>query len=68
MEMTLSNGFCEVSEEEMNNIEGGLGTVGSIVAGCIAAWAIDGACEAYTGKTVSGWIATGLQYAESKLK
>ena len=66
METTLNNGFCEMSQDEIMTTEGGIAFVTGIAIGCACGWLIDGAVEAFTGKDVGGWIATGINVVRGK--
>lgn len=56
MEYVLNNGLNEISEKDMRAIDGGIGLIG----GMVIAWVVDGVVEATTGKSVGGWVATGI--------
>lgn len=66
MEMTLNNGFCEMTQDESMTIEGGIGFIAGCVIGAVGAWVVDGTVEAFTGKNVSGWIAHGINKVRGK--
>ncbi|NLP47073.1 MAG: hypothetical protein GX347_08560 [Epulopiscium sp.] len=66
MEVIFNNGFYEMSEEEMQTIDGGLGFVAGTIIGAGAAWVVDGAVEAFTGKSIGGWVATGINKVRGK--
>ena len=50
MEMTLNNGFCEMTQDESMTTEGGIGFIAGCVIGAVGAWVVDGTVEAFTGK------------------
>ena len=56
MEMTLNNGFCEMTQDESMTTEGGIGFIAGCVIGAVGAWVVDGTVEAFTGKNVSGCL------------
>ena len=60
MEMVMSNGFSELTNQEMEEVAGGFW--GGVVVGCAVAWAVDGVVEYTTGKSVGSWVSTGLHY------
>ena len=60
MEMVMSNGFAELSADEMNEVDGGVGFIAGIVIGCAVGYIVDGGVEYFTGKSVGSWISTGL--------
>lgn len=66
MENALKNGFCELSQDEMNDIDGGIGFIAGCVIGAVGAWVVDGTVEAFTGKSVGSWIATGINKVRGK--
>ena len=66
MEMTLNNGFCEMTQDESMTTEGGIGFIAGCVIGAVGAWVVDGTVEAFTGKNVSGWIAHGINKVRGK--
>ena len=66
MEAMLNNGFYEMSEEELQVVDGGIGFVAGCVIGAVGAWVVDGAVEAFTGKSVGGWVATGINNVRGK--
>lgn len=66
MEMTLKNGFCEMSQDEIMTTKGGIGFVAGCVIGAVGVWVVDGSVEVFTGKNVSGWIATGINKVRGK--
>lgn len=47
MDKRLSNGFCELSQDDMRVIDGGLG----IVASFLLKWGVDAVSKEITGKT-----------------
>lgn len=52
--------FKEMNQEELAQVNGGIGFVAGCVIGAVGAWVVDGTVEAFTGKSVGGWIATGI--------
>ena len=44
MELTMSNGFCELSMNEMELIDGGDSAAGVLVGTLLVSWAPVGAC------------------------
>ena len=42
MEMTLNNGFCEMTQDESMTTEGGIGFIAGCVIGAVGAWVVDG--------------------------
>ncbi len=66
MEMTLNNGFCEMTQDESMTTEGGIGFIAGCVIGAVGALVVDGTVEAFTGKNVSGWIAHGINKVRGK--
>lgn len=62
MEKVLNNEFCEMSQEEMENIDGGFW--GAFLAGAV----VDGVVIAATGKSCGEWAAKGIKYVYNGLK
>ncbi len=59
MEMTLSNGFCEISQDEMQNMTGGF--IVAVVAIGTATYTITGGMVA--GAIGAAWTLGGTAYA-----
>ena len=66
MELALNNGFEEMTQDEMEFTDGGIGFIAGCVIGAIGAWVVDGCVEAFTGKSVGSWIATGINAVRGK--
>lgn len=66
MELALKNGFNEMSQDDMEVVDGGLGVVAGIAIGCAVGWVVDGTVEAFTGKSVGGWVSTGINWVRNQ--
>lgn len=60
MEKMLTNGFCEMSQDERMQLDGGIGPVGWCIIGYLGSVIVDGVVTAATGKSTSGWVAEGI--------
>ncbi len=65
MNNVMTNGFCELNENEMMMVEGGgfLIFLGGIAAGIL----VEGITKAATGKSASDWVAEGFNWAVGKI-
>lgn len=65
MNNVMTNGFCELNENEMMTTEGGsvLIFIGGIAAGIL----VEGVTKAATGKSASDWVAESIQWAADKI-
>lgn len=57
MELTKTNGFCEMNEMEMREFEGGVG----VIEGLLLGFVVDGVIIAATGKSAGEWCAEGIK-------
>ena len=60
MEMILNNDFVEITENESQEVEGGIAPVIVFFAGVAAGYLIDGGVKHYTGKSCADWVDEGL--------
>lgn len=60
MEKTMNNGFYEMTNDELMVTDGGIGFVAGCVIGAVGSWLVDGCVEAFTGKSIGSWVATGI--------
>lgn len=65
MSMVLNNGFCEMTENEMMELEGGLGTIAGIAVGVAVGWVADALLMGATGKSGSELLSSFL-FGESE--
>lgn len=63
MENIMTNGFCELNENEMIEVEGGAGILIGVVVGIL----IEGGTKAITGKSASDWVAEGGRWVIDKV-
>lgn len=65
MERALNMGAFEaLTTREMMETEGG--GIGSGIASAAVTFIVDGMVEAATGKSIGGWVATGLKASQSR--
>lgn len=57
MELTKTNGFCEMNEMEMQEVDGGVG----FVEGMLIGFVVDGIIIVTTGKSAGEWCAEGIK-------
>lgn len=65
MEMVKNNNFVDLSNEELERVEGGFDPIfwAGVGIGVLASWAVDGTLIATTGKSGSEWVSIGLKSA-----
>lgn len=68
MEMTLNNGFCEMSQDESMTTEGGIGLLASCAIGFVGGVLVDGVVIAATGQSCGEWVADGINAGINAVK
>ena len=63
MEMIKNNNFIDLSNEELERVDGGLDPIfwAGVGVGLLVSWAVDGTLIATTGKSGSEWVSTGIK-------
>lgn len=65
MELTKTNGFCEMNEMEMQEVDGGaIGPLGWMFLGFV----VDGVLIASTGKSAGQWCADAIKETANLFK
>lgn len=57
MELAMKNGFNEMSQNEMELVDGGVAPVVAFLGGMAIGYIVDGVVQGVTGRSVGGWIA-----------
>jgi len=61
MEMVTRSSFKELTNDEMHQIQGGLGPIFWTGVGVVAGMVVDGVIISTTGKSGGEWVATGIK-------
>ena len=64
MEMAKNNAFVDLSDNEMMQVDGGLG----FWAGLAVGFCVDGVVIALTSKSCGEWVATGIKAGTAWVK
>lgn len=60
MEMVARSSFKDLTNDEMNQIQGGLGPIFWTCVGIVAGMVVDGVIISTTGKSGGEWVSTGI--------
>ena len=69
MEMVKTYGFCEISNDDLESVNGGaVPFLVGLGIGVLASWAADGILLATTGKSGADWVSTGIKAGYNWIK
>ncbi len=56
----MNTNFTELSMNELEAIDGGIGFILGCVIGAVGAWVVDGVVDYTTGRSCGEWVSYGL--------